>query len=693
MEKLILFFGSTLSVLIGLYLMGRVYSELLERQIPKFLNLDEIRDNIRKSNGFWEFTIPFALVFGFVFNVIAIGIWFIGEAIGWVLKLVKWIYSEFFIPGIWFIVRMAWYYLVIWPWNIIKIAFNQLKNGFNIGQYKVAVVGLFFTFLISFLGRFFATCFGYEWCIHVATILSLFPIGICLTEIAWMHGNQGNEFNNSHRIKYLKHLGILIGFFGLLFVTEALLIKLGTTTNYSNAFSSLLIGGTLISSLFILFNAVLLLFIFSALPSFSPNYSGTLKEFPGALWNHIKSKGLQYLLTLLATLVPMIMLALIPYYLTSGIVNITQNTTNQVYDREINSAKKDSSVIDYDVWYNTDSISNQKLEELFTKDKASFQNKRRIALLTSGKDYLNSVYSTHSDPILATPLVSLFAAYGKYNDLQSKTININRPEQTVFFDKSLENVKSTADETVKYVETNLAEIERYKSQVCNETSSPVVQSPDTDTTVAPAPPANEDNYCALAKKQVDKASLLLARSKKIASHSNDMINYSISLNGAESNSNYLAWLFASIWISLLLALSFGFSIALFARTNHTIYSKVDGDDEYVLVGEIKRMNAINSNQPLLALGLLFGLIFLSVSSFGTFLNKLKDIFPNNVSTTITSAPQPLNNEANTYVIPDSTAITIDTMAVAVDTAYYYSSPPEHLETPAAMPADTIQYGY
>ena len=685
MEKLILFFGSTLSVLMGLYLMGRVYSELLERQIPKLLNLDEIRDNIRKSNGFWEFTIPFALVLGFVFNVIAIGIWFIGEAIGWVLKLVKWIYSEFFIPGIWFIVRMAWHYLVIWPWNIIKTAFNQLKNGFNIGQYKVAVAGLFFTFLISFLGRFFATYFGCEWCIHAADLLSLFPIGICLTEIAWMHGNQANDFNNSHRIKYLKHLGLLIGFFGLLFVIEALLIKLGTTTNYSNAFSSLLIGGTLISSLFILFNAILLLFIFSALPSFSPNYSGTLKEFPGALWNHIKSKGLQYLLTLLATLVPMIMLAVIPYYLTSGIVNITQNTTNKIYDREINLAKKDSSVIDYAVWYNTDSISNQKLEELFTKDKASFQNKHHIALLTSGKDYLNSVYSTHSDPILATPLVSLFTAYGEYNDLQSKTININRPEQTVFFDKSLENDKSNADLVVKNAKTNLANKESYKSQVCNETSSPVAQSPDTAPAVAPAPPANED-YCALAKKQVDKATLLLARSKKIASYHNDMIDYSKSLNGAESNSNYLAWLFASIWISLLLALSLGFSLALFARTNHTIYSKVDGDDEYVLVGEIKRMNAINSNQPLLALGLLFGLVFLSVSLFGTFLNKLKDIFPNNVSTTITSAPQPVNNEANTYVIPDSTAVTIDTMAVAVDTAAADYS--EYQE----MPIDTIQSG-
>jgi hypothetical protein len=685
MEKLTLVFGSTLSVLMGLYLMGRVYSELFERQIPKLLNLDEIRDNIRKSNGFWEFTIPLALVFGFVFNVIATGIWFIGEAIGWGLKLVKWIYSEFFIPGIWFIVRMAWHYLVIWPWNIIKIAFNQLKNGLNIGQYKVAVAGLFFTFLISFLGRFFATSSGCDWCIHVAALLSLFPIGICLTEIAWMHGNQGNDFNNSHRIKYLKHLGLLIGFFGLLFVIEALLIKLGTTTNYSNAFSSLLIGGTLISSLFILFNAVLLLFIFSALPSFSPNYSGTLKEFPGDLWNHIKSKGLQYLLTLLATLVPMIMLAVVPYYLTSSIVNITQNTTNKIYDREINSAKKDSSVIDYAVWYNTDSISDQKLEELFTKDKASFQNKRHIALLTSGKDYLNSVYSTHSDPILATPLVSLFAAYGKYNDLQSKTININRPEQTVFFDKSLENDKSNADVVVKNAETNLANKESYKSQVCNEASSPVAQSPDTPPSVAPAPPANED-YCVLAKKQVDKATLLLARSKKIASYHNDMIGYSKSLNGAESNSNYLAWLFASIWISLLLALSFGFSLALFARTNHTIYSTVDGDDEYVLVGEIKRMNAVNSNQPLLALGLLFGLMFLSVTSFGTFLNKLKDIFPNNVSTTITSAPQPVNNEANAYVIPDSTAVTLDTMAVAVDTAAADYS--EYQE----MPVDTIQTG-
>ena len=120
---------------------------------------------------------------------------------------------------------------------------------------------------------------------------------------------------------------------------------------------------------------------------------------------------------------------------------------------------------------------------------------------------------------------------------------------------------------------------------------------------------------------------------------------------------------------------------------------MDGDDEYVLVGEIKRMNAINSNQPLLALGLLFGLIFLSVYSFGIFLNKLEDIFLNNVSTTNTSAPQPLNNEGNIYVIPDSTAVTMDTMAVAVDSAYYYS-PSEYQEMPAVeAPVDTIQYGY
>ena len=59
---------------------------------------------------------------------------------------------------------------------------------------------------------------------------------------------------------------------------------------------------------------------------------------------------------------------------------------------------------------------------------------------------------------------------------------------------------------------------------------------------------------------------------------------------------------------------------------------------------------------------------------------------NNISNTITSAPQPVNNEANTYVIPDSTAYTIDTTAVAVDTAAVEYS--EYQE----MPIDTIQYG-
>ena len=53
--------------------------------------------------------------------------------------------------------------------------------------------------------------------------------------------------------------------------------------------------------------------------------------------------------------------------------------------------------------------------------------------------------------------------------MQSKTININKPEQTVFFDKSLENDKSNADVEVKSAETNLANKESYKSQVCNET--------------------------------------------------------------------------------------------------------------------------------------------------------------------------------------------------------------------------------
>ena len=66
MEELIVTF---LGLVPALYLIGRLYSDLRGKECNATLNLEEVRDNIRKSNGFWEWVVPIAVVFAFAYNI------------------------------------------------------------------------------------------------------------------------------------------------------------------------------------------------------------------------------------------------------------------------------------------------------------------------------------------------------------------------------------------------------------------------------------------------------------------------------------------------------------------------------------------------------------------------------------------------------------------------------------------------
>ena len=50
----------------ALYLLGRLYSEIRGRDRSGLIDLDHVKENIRKSNGFWEWVVPLAVSMAFV---------------------------------------------------------------------------------------------------------------------------------------------------------------------------------------------------------------------------------------------------------------------------------------------------------------------------------------------------------------------------------------------------------------------------------------------------------------------------------------------------------------------------------------------------------------------------------------------------------------------------------------------------
>ena len=156
--------------------------------------------------------------------------------------------------------------------------------------------------------------------------------------------------------------------------------------------ASLLVGGGFLSSFLLIFNALLLLFILSALPAFSNDYSGDYKQIYRPFLQHLFDKGAQYLLVFPAILIPAALITIIPLMLTKGVVHKTGQIANGIYDHQITliQSKIDNAKIPaYSQWHDINAISNDSLSKLVTADINHLGDRLQLQTIQNTKNFIS----------------------------------------------------------------------------------------------------------------------------------------------------------------------------------------------------------------------------------------------------------------------------------------------------------------
>lgn len=610
MEELIIIF---LGLVPALFLIGRLYSDLRGKDCNATLNLDEVRDNIRKSNGFWEWVVPIAVAFAFVYNILATAAWMIAELVQLGLSAAKWVFKNVFLTGPWFILRMAWHYLVVWPWKLLRIAFGEIMPSLTRSQFMTAFAGIALSLAIYFIGVLDSE--GPDWLKYAMSVLSLFPLGWAVGKIGLAANGKNYTFNE--RNTYFKHLGFLIALFAVVTLAEAFVINLGTHTSMSSALSHLFLFGTFSGSALLLFNGLILLFSISALPFISADFTGSYRNLLFAVWACIRIKGLRFVVAVPAMLIPMIILGIVPTLLTEGINHISNTITEGVYTNRLDSLKIDEpgSMNVYDLSIPEDSVGMH-----FDEWKGFYTatvNDRAIEL---DRDGVTGILSSNSDETAATPYYLVFGMLDSLNRVQSNAIALNKfevgtsdlSEASVQLVGETQNPVKSAEEGVNYATAILADAEADRNNICNpsEAAAKEKEEPkaEKDAKKEDAAKAAEVTACDRANELVNAAQSNLkdaktvkARADFIAAQAEGLNAHVESLSSSTGWSTKLAWALGAIFLALLAALQFGLPFVLFARVNARIYAE-DDDNSIVVLDSIRAMQSEDKNQPLLGLG-------------------------------------------------------------------------------------------
>ena len=654
-------------------LVGYIISKWLNDEPKGLIKHDILSSSITKSPSWHLPILIIGYLMSFIINLACYSIYTIifglskfTEFIKWIWIFIKWIWTEVIIAGGFLLLKVLYHYLLVWPWNIFKLAFESIRPAANFANYKVAVYGLFLSFFISFFGKFLVNSFQlsnyYE---TIFTLFSILPIGIAISSIInSLNGNSDKKAE--HRNKYIKHASILIILFCALYLVEGIIINISA---HSFIFSSIMAGGSLLGSAFIILNAALLIFVLSALPSFSSNYEGDNKGLLKAFGSYLLHKWPQYLLALPAIILPAILVSIAPYFLTKGLSVVSQSVSDKTYDKKINALQTivdSSETADYKSWANIDSfskliISDDSLAKLIVIDNAFLDNENQLKALIINNEYLHKFYNEFSDSIGATPFILLKKGYNKYNEINKLLIKFEPADLTKLVNDTISviNARVIAElDTTNLIANKLQINKNIENEDLKITSllmklKQVCITPSKEEKASVNKSSNEpelkkgpEDKCEIQRAELNTQinsskgnksilvnsladnKLQLARSSKIINHLNSKIQ--------KINNNFIckkgeikwSYLIVSIWLCLLLALAFGLALSLFAHLNHAIYNISSPDNKWMALAEIEKAKSINPNQPLLGLSILTIIIFIP------FYKPIMNIFPTNYKTII-----------------------------------------------------------
>ncbi|TVR70238.1 MAG: hypothetical protein EA408_11520 [Marinilabiliales bacterium] len=142
---------------------------------PEFiLDQKKIQEDWATRSSFTTLLMPLMGLLVFVFNAIAWAVYglisvfeflaFLFRAVWWVIT---WIWNEVIHPVLFFLVKLAWHYIVIWGWRFFKIAFNRIPDAFSAETYKKGFISVLAISFVVLLFYYLSNILEQEWILIV----------------------------------------------------------------------------------------------------------------------------------------------------------------------------------------------------------------------------------------------------------------------------------------------------------------------------------------------------------------------------------------------------------------------------------------------------------------------------------------------------------------------------------------------
>lgn len=621
-----------LLLLVGL---GKVYSIFKNEQPKNLLKLKDISDGFKTSHPAFNFLLPIVALAAMMYNLILNAAWFLGIVFNQVASWTSFLYKEIIVAALFMLCRIIWHYLIVWPWSILSLCFQQIKTAAQFKYYKIAARGLFLSGAIVFFTKYLSahtfiedsqTQYLFNLFTSFLMICSLIPIGIAAALI--VHDRKHNHVGNRMELgkKFIINASTIIGSYIVLYGIQCTLIYISTYTSLGMSIASLLVGGGFLSSFLLIFNALLLLFILSALPAFSNDYSGDYKQIYRPFLQHLFDKGAQYLLVFPAILIPAALITIIPLMLTKGVVHKTGQIANGIYDHQITliQSKIDNAKIPaYSQWHDINAISNDSLSKLVTADINHLGDRLQLQTIQNTKNFISGTTQGFANDKGALFDNMMHQGYDRYKSMHNEHQHVAAKDiaaaDSATFGTELDAANSkinTDTATISAINVQLTNLKAQLAAVCDTSKKPeeaVAKTEETKKTEMPKEEkidACEAQRVALQTQIAETESILatqqkqLERDKAIMDHISTMNSKLFSNNSSEMTSASIAHLLLGLWFCLLTALGLAYLLSLFANVNYMIYADGSSLGTWMVTEEIQAAKAKNKHQPLLGIALL-----------------------------------------------------------------------------------------
>ncbi len=618
-------------VLIILYGMSRLYSNVTGKKPSSKFESAELKGAFSKNSGVWWFMYPITSILFILYDLLLWLIWFLNEIFGYFLLSLQWIYTEVIIAGIFFLLKLLWHYVIVCPWKIIRLAFTLIPVAAKWKSYKIGVWGIFLSLSIILIGRVLNTfVLGEETLTgivfkNIFQLISIIPLGVAGAIISH---NANSTWKLSWRAQGSRFIWwslMLILPIIILLSLEYIILYLGSLTTFHFTFASLLMGGSLISSFLLLINGCFVIFIVSALPSFSLDYSGNWRTFYSDFGHHIFHNWVSYLLAIPSIVIPTILLSIIPYFVTQGITFMSQVTTNYVYSQRILNEQNQAlnSTTSYSNWCNFKTISDDSLAILMDNDFATMDAKVAASGLSREKNHLNTAYGNYSSEYGAAPLGMLYIMYNHYAEFQNSQVHTSKIEPANDLNVSYKSSTSAISKdslngvnAIKKAESNVIELQKRYDLICkeisqseSETATNPVSQPRTDTTTLPLSMdicemqrASISDEINTTKKFIENEKLAQTRRGNVITHLKKIQDKLESKINQEKYARVGGFLLSGLWMCLLAAITYGYGLSILSHLNSTIFKTAD-NSEWRITADIKNAHNKNPNQPILGIGI------------------------------------------------------------------------------------------